>query len=101
MTIPADRDTAPVPDARRRKLGFRCWHRGTREMDLLLGRFADAHLADMSEEEVAALEYLADAPDPELFGWIAETKPVPRNYDTPMLAAIRAFHRQRPVSSAV
>lgn len=101
MTRLADHDPAPVPDARRRKLGFRCWHRGTREMDLLLGRFADAHLAAMNEDEVAALEHLVEAPDPELFGWIAETKPVPANYDTPMLAAIRSFHHQRPVSSAV
>lgn len=69
-------------------------------MDLLLGRFADAHLPGMSDEEVAALEYLVEAPDPELFGWIAGTKAVPANYDTPMLAAIRLFHRDNPVSTA-
>ncbi|WP_245499622.1 succinate dehydrogenase assembly factor 2 [Tepidamorphus gemmatus] len=101
MTTPADRDSTPADESRRRKLGFRCWHRGTREMDLLLGRFADANLAAMSDAEVAELERLVEAPDPELFGWIAGTRPVPANYDTPMLAAIRDFHRRHPVSGAI
>ena len=40
-------------DERRRRLLFRCRHRGIREMDLVLGRFADAHLAALSEAELA------------------------------------------------
>ena len=40
MTIPIDTDL----EALRRKLGFRAWHRGTREADLLIGSFADRHL---------------------------------------------------------
>jgi antitoxin CptB len=35
-------------DDRRKRLLFRCWHRGTREMDLILGRFADAEIATLS-----------------------------------------------------
>ncbi len=31
-------------DERRRKLLFRAWRRGVREMDLIVGRFADAHI---------------------------------------------------------
>ena len=46
-------------DDRRKRLLFRCWHRGTREMDLILGRFADAEIADLSDDELAQLE----APD--------------------------------------
>ena len=41
-------------DPRRKRLLFRCWHRGTREMDFLIGRFADAHLPAMSDAELAA-----------------------------------------------
>jgi len=87
-------------DTRRRKLVFRCWHRGTREMDLLLGRYVDAHAATMDDADVVALEYLLEAPDPELFGWLSGGKPVPPNYDTPMLHSIRAFHENNPVSQA-
>lgn len=92
--------TAPSLDARRRKLVFRCWHRGTREMDLLLGRFIDAKVAAMRDDEVTALEYLIAAPDPELFGWITGGKAVPANYDIPILEAIRAYHRDNPAAKA-
>ncbi len=47
-------------DVRRRKLLFRAWHRGTREMDLILGRFADAAIADLSEAEIDDFERLLD-----------------------------------------
>src|SRR3978361_1650348 len=40
-------------DDRRKRLLFRCWHRGTREMDLILGRFADAAIADLSDARFA------------------------------------------------
>ena len=51
-------------DDRRKRLLFRCWHRGTREMDLILGRFADAEIANLSDDELAEFEYLMDVPDP-------------------------------------
>jgi len=40
-------------DLRRRKLLFRSWHRGMREMDLIMGRFADARIAELNESELA------------------------------------------------
>ena len=43
-------------DPRQRRLLFRCWHRGIREMDLVLGGFADAHLASLTEAELDELE---------------------------------------------
>jgi len=43
-------------DPRRRRLLFRCWHRGIREMDLVLGRFADAQLASLADRELDELE---------------------------------------------
>ena len=79
---------------RRRKLKFRAWHRGTCELDLIVGRFADAALAGMSEAEIAELEALLEVPDPDLFAWIAEYSPVPANYDTPVFRRLCAFHRE-------
>lgn len=90
---------APL-DVRRRKLLFRCWHRGTREMDLLLGRYADRHVADLTGADVEALEFLLEAQDAELFAWITGGKPVPAEYDLPIMTAIRDFHRDNPVSEA-
>ncbi|MBU6463996.1 MAG: succinate dehydrogenase assembly factor 2 [Bradyrhizobium sp.] len=54
-------------DDRRKRLLFRCWHRGTREMDLLLGRFADAEISDLTDAELAELERLIEVPDPDLY----------------------------------
>ncbi len=54
-------------DDRRKRLLFRCWHRGTREMDLIIGRFADAHLTELSDAELTELEQLIELPDPDLY----------------------------------
>src|SRR5580698_6503003 len=54
-------------DDRRKRLLFRCWHRGTREMDLILGRFADAEIAGLADDELAQLELLIEVPDPDLY----------------------------------
>jgi antitoxin CptB len=79
-------------DPRRRRILYRAWHRGMREMDLIMGRFADAEIGAMSDEELAEFERLIDVPDGELFRWItAETAP-PSNYDTPLFRRLKAFH---------
>lgn len=79
-------------DDRRRRLLFRAWHRGTREMDFVMGRFADAALADMDVGALDDYERLVDAPDPDLYDWIVGGHPPPPAYDTPLLARLRAFH---------
>jgi len=56
---------------RRRRLRFRAWHRGMKEMDLILGSFADRHLAQMSTDELDTFERLIDLPDGDLLSWIA------------------------------
>jgi antitoxin CptB len=78
-------------DDRRKKLKFRAWRRGFREIDLILGGFADARLADLDEAGVDALEALLDQPDQDVYEWITEAAPAPREHDTPTLALIRAF----------
>ncbi|MFZ5735057.1 MAG: succinate dehydrogenase assembly factor 2 [Pseudomonadota bacterium] len=78
-------------DPRRKRLLFRCWHRGTREMDLLLGRFADAHIGDLSEAEVDQLEQLIEAADPDLYAALTgATMPGP-DIAGPMFERIKAF----------
>ncbi len=57
-------------DKRRARLRFRSWHRGTREMDLLLGSFADAHLHAFTPEQLDCYEALLQESDPDLYDWI-------------------------------
>ena len=56
---------------RRRRLRFRAWHRGMKEMDLILGTFADRNLAQMSADELDAFEELIELPDGDLLSWIS------------------------------
>ncbi len=84
--------TDPDPDARRRRIRFRAWHRGTREMDLLMGRFADSELASLPEAELDDLELLMEAPDRDAFSWLTGEIETPVHYDTPVFRKVRAFH---------
>jgi antitoxin CptB len=79
-------------DPRRRKLLFMCWHRGIREMDLIMGRFADEHIDRLSDSEVTELERLAEQPDQNLLGWFTGEFDTPAEYDTPVFRQMRSFH---------
>lgn len=66
---------------RRRRIRFRCWHRGTREADLVLGRFADTYVDQLDETELGQLEALLDQPDPDIWDWVVGRQPVPEAFD--------------------
>ena len=78
-------------DDRRKRLLFRCWHRGTREMDLILGRFADAEIAAMRDDELTELERLIEVPDPDLYAALIGDQPLPPEYAGPLFDRIKAF----------
>src|SRR6185436_10361441 len=78
-------------DERRRRLLFRAWHRGMREVDLITGRFADAHIATLSEAEVDAFERLMDVPEPELLAWVMGTQATPAAHDTALFRKMPDF----------
>ena len=82
---------APL-DARRRRIKFRAWHRGMLETDLLLGRFADAEVQNLSESELDDFEALLEALDRDVFSWATGEVETPRAYDTPLFRRIVAFH---------
>jgi antitoxin CptB len=77
---------------RRRRLKFRCWHRGTKETDLLLGRFADAHVDGLDADGIAEFEALLETPDPVIFAWIVGGEPVPEDIRTPLVDRLIAFY---------
>lgn len=84
-------------DERRRRLLFRSWRRGTREMDLIMGRFADATIAELSDDEITEFERLSDVPDPDLYGWLTGSQAVPADYDLPVFRRLYDFFTLRPI----
>ncbi len=76
----ADDNSHPLA-VRRRRIRFRCWHRGTREADLVLGRFADTCVDQLDETELGQLEALLDQPDPDIWDWVVGRQPVPEAFD--------------------
>ena len=81
-------------DARRRKVLFRAWHRGMRETDLIMGRFADASIEQLTTPELTDFEQLMDVPDRELLAWITGEADVPPNYDTALFRRLRDFNQR-------
>ena len=77
---------------RRQRLKFRSWHRGTREMDLLLGSFADAYLDGFAPEELSQYEAIMEESDPDLYNWITGAGAVPRDKDSEVMRKLCA-HR--------
>lgn len=78
-------------DARLKKLKFRAWRRGFREADLILGPFADKHVATFSPAELDWFEVMLEVPDQDLYGWIVGTASTPAEYDTEIMNRIKAF----------
>ena len=78
-------------ETRRKRLRFRSWHRGTKEMDLLLGGFADRALDAMDADELDRYEALLEVSDPMIYGWIAGHSTPPAEYDHEITRALLAF----------
>ncbi len=86
-------------DTRRRRAGYRANYRGTKEMDWLLGRFADARVTSMATADLELFEALLTLPDPDLQNWILEPATLVDNTFLPLINELRQFHKldQPPV----
>lgn len=80
---------------RRKKIRYRAWHRGTREMDLVLGPFADAHTEAMEAAELDRLEALMAEEDPHLLKWVMGQEVPPDAVDIALLEQVIADHKAR------
>ena len=80
---------------RRKRLRYRAWHRGTKEMDLILGPFADANVESYGQAELDRLEALMDEEDPPLLKWVMGQEEPPANVDREFLALVIADHQAR------
>ena len=85
--------TREDPEIRRKRLRFRSWHRGTRENDLIIGRFVDAHLDRLDAGQLDQLETLLnEAGEWDVLHWITGEKVVPPAFDTVLFRMIRHFN---------
>lgn len=80
-----------------KRLRLRSWRRGIKEMDLILGAFADAELAALPLEERRAYGDLLSENDHDLYGWFTGAAPAPARWEA-ILNRIRAFHGLVPTS---
>jgi antitoxin CptB len=82
-------------ETRRRRLLWRAMHRGMRELDLMLGGFAEMRLQGMNENELAEFEEIVASADSDLHDWLIGGVPVPQQRLTPVMAALLAYHPPR------
>lgn len=91
---------APQKDAgellaiRLRRVRYRAWHRGTKEMDLMLGPYADAKLESLLPSELDRFEQLLEEADTDLLKWLMGQEPTPADADADFLERLLAFRRE-------
>jgi antitoxin CptB len=78
----------------RKRLAWRASRRGIKEMDILVGGFADANLPTMSPQELIVFEALLEIPDQQLLSWVTNQESVPLEMRKPMLLELLAFRPQ-------
>lgn len=81
-------------EARLKRMAMRSWRRGTKEMDLILGPWADAHLARLDPARLATYELLLAENDQDLMAWVFGQAQPPERI-APLLGEIAAYARSR------
>ncbi|MDN5785578.1 succinate dehydrogenase assembly factor 2 [Pseudorhodobacter sp.] len=83
-----------TPEARLKRMKMRSWRRGTKEMDMILGPYADSHLAHMTEARLVLFDRLLWENDQDLLPWVlGQTVPLPDYAE--LIAEIGVFARAR------
>ena len=77
-----------------KRMQMRSWRRGTKEMDLILGPFADARLAGLPDAVLAEYDALLAENDQDLLQWVLGQTAPPARFG-PLIAAISAHARER------
>ncbi len=77
---------------RRRRALWRATHRGSKEMDFLLGRYAEASLDGMNANDISIFERLIDVPDPEIENAVLECQSLGDPELDELMRLVRRFH---------
>ncbi len=80
-------------ETQRRKLLFRSLRRGTKESDIVMGGFAEAHIGALDEAQLARFEALLDANDQDVLAWVIGMADPPPEYDSDVLRMLQNFKK--------
>lgn len=78
-------------DIRLKRLRFRSWHRGTKEADLMVGGFFDAHSEKWSDAEIDWFESFIEEQDVDIMAWAMGVQAVPPEWDHPMMRDLKTL----------
>ena len=78
-------------EKRRKRLRYQSWHRGMKEVDFILGRFADAHLETFGEQQLDQFEIILRQSDPDIYAWISGRRPLPADLGSNVMKLLRNF----------
>ena len=81
-------------DPRRKRIKFRAWHRGMKEVDLVLGPFADMYVDQLDDAALDEFEQLLSAPDNDIYDWLCERRTPPDGYRTKLYEQVFDFSRR-------
>ena len=76
-------------EAELKRMHWRAHHRGTREADMLVGGFFDAHHPSWSAEERALFEEMLEEQDVDIMAWAHGTADAPERFEGPMIEALK------------
>ncbi len=93
--MPLSPSEEPDIETRRKRLRYRAWHRGTRELDMILGPYAETHAATMSGADIDRLEALMQQEETDLLGWFMGQTVPPEDAPVDLIAEIAEFARNR------
>jgi len=82
-------------DFRLKRLHMRSWRRGMKEMDLILGPFAEAWLAQFSLDDLDAYESLLAENDQEIYSWITGVEKIPEDHSSIMTKILSFISKDR------
>ena len=78
-------------EVRRKRLRYHSWHRGTKELDLVLGQFGEKYLSTMSENDIDLFEAIINENEHDIYAWLAGREPVPAHHENHIMNMILNF----------
>jgi antitoxin CptB len=81
-----------------RKLIYRAWHRGTKELDLVLGNFAESKIHEFSQSELHDFTVILDEEDPDLYQWLINNQNPADHINADIINRIRDYINANNIS---
>ena len=79
----------------KKKLLYQSTHRGCKELDIILGGFAEKFLMKLESKSTLYYQELLNAPDNDIYEWITKKKIPPKKYDTEILKEIISYNTKQ------